>query len=100
MRVLLAASMMKHERVLVLAAVVGVIAVHVIDDSFIQPNDGTSPGDHLAGGLVPLIAIGLAARRVPHLREARAGGEDLNATYYESAGRPKFLWKTDKSPAL
>jgi hypothetical protein len=23
------------------------------------------------------------------------GGEDLSATYYESAGRPKFLWETD-----
>ena len=23
------------------------------------------------------------------------GGEDLSATFFESAGRPKFLWETD-----
>ena len=23
------------------------------------------------------------------------GGEELSSTYYESAGRPKFLWETD-----
>ena len=37
------------------------IAVHVIDDSFVQPNDGTSAGDHLVGGFVPLALLGLAA---------------------------------------
>jgi hypothetical protein len=41
------------ERVVFLAAV-AVIAVHVLDDSFIQPEPGTSAGDHLVSGLVPL----------------------------------------------
>jgi dienelactone hydrolase len=30
-----------------------VIALHVLDDSFLQPNPGTSAGDHVFGGLVP-----------------------------------------------
>ena len=38
------------------------------DDSFIQPQPGTSAGDHLVSGLVPLAVLGLAAAayaRVP-----------------------------------
>ena len=30
------------------------VAVHVADDSFLQPEPATSAADHLAGGLVPL----------------------------------------------
>ena len=46
----------------------GLIALHVADDSFIQPQPGTSAGDHLVSGLVPLAVLGLAAAayaRVP-----------------------------------
>ncbi len=40
---------------------IGVLALHVIDDSFLQPQPGTSAGDHLVAGLVPLVALlGLA----------------------------------------
>ena len=41
---------------------IGVLALHVADDSFLQPQPGTSAGDHLAGGLVPvaLLAAGAA----------------------------------------
>ncbi|MFL5894001.1 MAG: alpha/beta hydrolase [Thermoleophilaceae bacterium] len=60
---------MGRERVVFLAAV-GVIAVHVVDDSFVQPEDGTSAGDHLVSGLVPLAALGIAAAAYPR---ARAG---------------------------
>jgi uncharacterized protein len=56
-----------RERIVFLAAV-GVIAVHVLDDSFIQPEDGTSAGDHLVSGLVPLAALGVAAAAYPRLR--------------------------------
>ena len=58
---------MGRERVVFLAAV-GVIAVHVVDDSFVQPEDGTSAGDHLVSGLVPLAALGIAAAAYPRLR--------------------------------
>jgi hypothetical protein len=41
---------------------IGVVALHVVDDNFLQPNAGTSAADHLAGGLVQLVLlIGAAA---------------------------------------
>ena len=45
-----------------------VIALHVIDDSFIQPERGTSAGDHLVSGFVPLAALAAAAVGYPRLR--------------------------------
>lgn len=50
----------ERERALFLIAV-GVIALHVVDDSFLQPQPGTSAGDHLVSGLVPLAVLGGAA---------------------------------------
>ena len=45
-----------------------VIAVAVADDAFVHPEPGTSAGDHLASGLIP-IAVALAAALVfPRLR--------------------------------
>jgi hypothetical protein len=39
----------------------GVGAVHVIDDNFLQPEAGTSAGDHLVGGLIQVaFFVGLA----------------------------------------
>ena len=57
----------RRERALVLLGV-GVIAVHIVDDSFVQPQPGTSAADHLAGGLVPLALLALAAVAYPRLR--------------------------------
>jgi peptidoglycan/LPS O-acetylase OafA/YrhL len=39
----------------------GLIALHVADDTFIQPPAGTEATDHLAAGLIPLALLGLAA---------------------------------------
>ena len=36
------------------------LALHVADDSFLQPEPGTSAGDHLAGGLVPVALLAAA----------------------------------------
>jgi uncharacterized protein len=47
---------------------IAVMALHVIDDSFLQPAAGTGPGDHLVSGLVPLAVLGLAAWALPRLR--------------------------------
>jgi dienelactone hydrolase len=47
---------------------VGLIAVHVLDDNFVQPEPGTSAGDHLVSGLVPLALLGLAAWAYPRMR--------------------------------
>lgn len=46
----------------------GVIALHIVDDAFLQPQPGTSASDHLAGGLVPVAALALAAVAYPRLR--------------------------------
>ena len=44
------------------------IALHVIDDSFVQPQPGTSAGDHLVSGLAPLAVIAVAAAAYPRVR--------------------------------
>jgi uncharacterized protein len=50
------------------SAAVGVIAVHVIDDSFVQPQPGTSAGDHLFGGVILLAILALAGWAYPRVR--------------------------------
>jgi predicted alpha/beta hydrolase len=40
---------------------IALIALHVVDDSFLQPNPGTSVTDHLASGLIPTALLALAA---------------------------------------
>jgi dienelactone hydrolase len=47
---------------------VGLIAVHVVDDSFVQPQPGTSAGDHVFSGLIPLAILGLAVWAYPRVR--------------------------------
>jgi uncharacterized protein len=46
----------------------GLIALHVADDNFLQPQPGTSVGDHLVSGFVPLAVLALAAWSYPHMR--------------------------------
>jgi hypothetical protein len=50
------------------AAGFGVIALHVLDDSFLQPEPGTSIADHLASGLIPIAVLVGAAVAYPGLR--------------------------------
>jgi len=57
----------RRERALVLPAI-GLIALHVVDDSFVQPQPGTSAADHLVDGLVPLAVLALVAVAYPRLR--------------------------------
>jgi uncharacterized protein len=45
----------------------------VVDDNYISPQPGTSAGDHLVSGLVPLAALGLAAWAYPRLSGGRRG---------------------------
>ena len=52
---------------------VGVIALHVADDNFIHPEPGTSVGQHLVSGLVPLVLLGLAAWAHPRMRGGLQG---------------------------
>ena len=60
----------RRERALVLLAI-GLIALHVVDDSFVQPQPGTSAADHLVSGLVPLALLALAAGAYARLRAGR-----------------------------
>jgi fermentation-respiration switch protein FrsA (DUF1100 family) len=47
---------------------IGAVGVHLLDDNFLQPQPGTSAGNHLLSGLVPLAVVVLAAAAYPHLR--------------------------------
>jgi len=46
----------------------GAITLHLVDDSFLQPEAGTAAGDHLVSGLVPTFALLGAAWAYPRLR--------------------------------
>ncbi len=46
----------------------GLVALHVADDNFLQPQPGTSAGDHLVSGLVPLAVLFAATMAYPRLR--------------------------------
>lgn len=61
----------KETALFVLAATV--IAIHVIDDSFLQPQPGTSAGDHVFSGLIPLALLALAGWAFPRVRSGARG---------------------------
>ena len=46
----------------------GLIALHIVDDNFLQPQPGTSAADHLVSGLVPLALIVLLGWGYLHWR--------------------------------
>jgi uncharacterized protein len=52
---------------------VALIGLHIADDNFLQPEAGTSAGDHLVSGLVPLALLALAAWGFPRLPGAGRG---------------------------
>ncbi len=77
---------------------VGAIALHVLDDNFVQPQPGTAAGDHLVSGLVPLAVLAFAAWAYPRLRGGRRGAlalvlgafgivAGIEAVHYTSQGR-------------
>jgi hypothetical protein len=47
---------------------IGLVSVSILDDNFFHPAPGTSAGDHLASGLVPLGVLAGLAILYPHLR--------------------------------
>ena len=52
----------------IVAAALAAVAVHIVDENFVQTNPGTSPGDHLASGLIPLGVLAALAVVYPRLR--------------------------------
>jgi len=65
---------------------VALIALHVLDDNFLQPQPGTSAGDHLVSGLVPLALLGLAAWAYPRLGGGLRGALALSLGVLGLAG--------------
>jgi hypothetical protein len=61
------ASAVKREEALFLLCV-GVVALHFADDNYVQPQPGTSAGDHLASGLIPIALLAAIATIYRHLR--------------------------------
>jgi uncharacterized protein len=47
---------------------IGLVALHVADDNWLQPEAGTSAGNHLVSGLVPLALLALAGFGYARLR--------------------------------
>ena len=46
----------------------GIVGVHIVDDNFLQPEPGTSAGDHVASGLIPIALVVILAAGYPRLR--------------------------------
>jgi len=61
------ASALRREYVVVLLAS-GAVGLHITDDNFLQPEPGTSAGDHLASGLVPAAVLAVVVAIYPRLR--------------------------------
>ena len=57
--------------VLLFAGAIAIVAVHAAVDSFLAPEPGTAPGDHVVRGLTTFAVLTLAATLYPRLR---AGG--------------------------
>jgi esterase/lipase len=80
-------------------AALGVVALHTVDDAFLQPNPGTSAVDHLAGGLIPTAALLATAWFYPRLRAGLRAAlvfvfaffallSSIEGLYYASKGGP------------
>ena len=54
------------ETTLVLASL-ALIALHILDDNYLQPQPGTSAADHLASGLIPVAILAGVAVTYPRL---------------------------------
>src|SRR5215210_4451199 len=67
----------RSRETLVFQVAIALIALHVLDDNFIQSQPGTAPGDHLVSGLVPLALLGLAAWAHPRLSGGWRGALSL-----------------------
>jgi MYXO-CTERM domain-containing protein len=58
------------------------VAVHVVDDNFLQPQPGTSADEHLASGLVPLGFLAAVATAYARLRPGLQASGALLAGFF------------------
>jgi fermentation-respiration switch protein FrsA (DUF1100 family) len=65
---------------------IGVVALHVVDDNFLQPNPGTSAADHLVSGLVPLTLLVVAGVFYDRLRAGARAVVALLAGFFGVLG--------------
>jgi len=88
-----------HRNTVIAGLGIGVLALHVIDDSFLQPQPGTSAGDHLVSGSVPVAVLLTAAVFFYHRLHSGLAATllallglfgvvvGIEAVYYAQAGR-------------
>jgi uncharacterized protein len=69
-----------------------VIAAHIVDDSFINPEAGMSAGDHLASGVVTLVALVIAAAAAVRLRQGGRGALVLAFGVFGLAAGAEGAW--------
>lgn len=62
---------------LVARIAIGVMALHIADDSFVQPARGTTFADHLVSGLVPLAALAALAWALPRMPAGAQAATEL-----------------------
>jgi hypothetical protein len=76
----------------------GLIALHFVDDNFLQPQPGTSASDHLASGLLPVAVLVAAAAIYPRLRAgARAATALTLGAIGIAIGAPSAYYLMDGS---
>jgi len=73
---------------------IGVVALHVVDDNFLQPNPGTTAGDHPVSGLMPLALLVAAAVFYGRLRAGARAVIALFAGYFGVLGGIEALHYT------
>jgi hypothetical protein len=80
---------------------IGLIAIPIVDDNFLHPAAGTSAGDHLLSGLVPLAVLGGLALLYPHLRAGvRAATSMTLGAIALAVGFPGVYYIADGSAAF
>jgi dienelactone hydrolase len=76
------------------AAATSVVALHVLDDSFLQPNPGTSAADHVAGGLVPFALLAGAAAAYSRARAGARGAILLLVGWFGALSATEAVYYT------
>ena len=80
---------------------IGLVAVIIVDDNFVHPAPGTSAGDHLLSGLVPLAVLGALALLYPRLRAGvRAATSMTLGAIVCAVGFPGVYYIADGSAAF